>query len=540
MSLVGLSAPSEPLCEWVESGLREIAGQDPLGIQTITTDRILPALLPGVLALSRRARYFSIYAFLLRRYEQNAGRATNQGLDDFIRHREFELGVAANLCTHCGGDGAIGNRIIGPLVGQAPASYPRQRSVKSTLGGYGLYYRSPMEELGIVVPAGRGYVEDEPTPVDLLAPPARAQQLADAFESAIAGSRWYRDWMHGVDPIPAEVLEELSQVACLCRLDEYPEERKAIRDVLLSSPAPERDEPTKQRRRAFALLLDLMRTTPDVANDDGSFRDAVINAFDHDRRGNGARASSIAQWAAAAMRDSLQDALSVIWLDFCRTGLQVQPFDGVTRAELRTLVREHLVAGAALQINGTQIVAAPDDPADAWVDRITEACAGLSWQSLCDLAIDADSALCGLAVLLALTQRVPDRDGASSSWLEVARVDGDHQPGLLQMASMLRRQQAQEGQTVGALMQWAIDTFVVRVHDTVAMGKLPESTFRFSWEEGRLRFVDNGVWRFEASGLRRQALAEIGYDLGWWTLDDTDTPRVTADGTSVVEAVFVT
>ncbi|MGH2744242.1 MAG: hypothetical protein ACRDN8_17530, partial [Thermoleophilaceae bacterium] len=270
---------------------------------------------------------------MLRRYEQNAGRASNQGLDDFIRHREFELGVAANLCPRCGGDGAIGNRVIGPLVAQAPAAYPRRLSVQSTLGGYGLYYRSPMEELGIVVPAGRGYVNDEPTPIDLLAPPARAQRLADAFESAIADTRWYRDWMHGVDPIAADVLQELSNVACLCRLEEYPEERQAIRDVLLSSPAPERHEPSEQRRRAFALLLDLMRSTPDVADSNGAFRDAVIGAFDRDRRGTDARASSTAQWAAAAMRDSLQDALSVIWLDFCRTGLRVQPFDGITRTE---------------------------------------------------------------------------------------------------------------------------------------------------------------------------------------------------------------
>jgi len=146
MSLAAVPTPREPLCEWLEPGLREIPGQDPLGMQTITTDRILPALLPGVLALSRRARYFSIYAFLVRRYEEHAGRASNQGLDDFIRHREFELGVAANLCPRCGGDGAIGNRVVGPLVAQAPATYPRQLSVKSTLGGYGLYYRGPMED----------------------------------------------------------------------------------------------------------------------------------------------------------------------------------------------------------------------------------------------------------------------------------------------------------------------------------------------------------------------------------------------------------
>jgi hypothetical protein len=53
--------------------LREIPGQDPLGLQTITTDRILPGLLQGVLALSVRARYSSIYAVLLRRYQRMSG-----------------------------------------------------------------------------------------------------------------------------------------------------------------------------------------------------------------------------------------------------------------------------------------------------------------------------------------------------------------------------------------------------------------------------------------------------------------------------------
>src|SRR3954452_13728029 len=175
MSISVASPVGQPLCEWLEPALREIAGQDPLGLQTITTDRVLPALLPGVLALSRRARYFSIYAFLVRRYEQNAGRASNEGLDDFIRHREFELGVAANLCQRCEADSVIGNRRIKPVIALTPAAYERQLSIQTVLGGYDLYYRSPMEELGLIVPAGRGFVNDDPTPVDLVAPPQRAQ-----------------------------------------------------------------------------------------------------------------------------------------------------------------------------------------------------------------------------------------------------------------------------------------------------------------------------------------------------------------------------
>lgn len=55
--------------DWLESTLKITAGRDPLGFQTITTDRILPRLVPGVLVLSRRARYFSFYSFLLAEYQ---------------------------------------------------------------------------------------------------------------------------------------------------------------------------------------------------------------------------------------------------------------------------------------------------------------------------------------------------------------------------------------------------------------------------------------------------------------------------------------
>ena len=78
------------------------------------------------------------------------------------------------------------------------------------------------------------------------------------------------------------------------------------------------------------------------------------------------------------------------------------------------------------------------------------------------------------------------------------------------------------------------------------MSKLPNSTFRFFWEHGRLRFVDNGVWRFEPSGLRRFALVSLAYDLGWWDWAEkpgdpgAQQPVVTSDGLDVVGAVFGT
>jgi hypothetical protein len=52
------------LPRWISPTLEIKEGRDPLGLQTTTQDRLMPLLLPGVLELSVRARYFSFHAFL--------------------------------------------------------------------------------------------------------------------------------------------------------------------------------------------------------------------------------------------------------------------------------------------------------------------------------------------------------------------------------------------------------------------------------------------------------------------------------------------
>jgi len=77
MTLVAVEVGEEPLVEWVTPSLTVKRGRDPLGMQTITLDRIMPTLLPGVLALSERARYLAIYPFLLSLYEERRLAADN-------------------------------------------------------------------------------------------------------------------------------------------------------------------------------------------------------------------------------------------------------------------------------------------------------------------------------------------------------------------------------------------------------------------------------------------------------------------------------
>src|SRR5437763_630778 len=134
MALTSVEPQSQPLLEWVTPTLTIKAGRDPLGFQTITLDRIMPALLPGVLALSQRARYLTIYPFLLAEYQNRRLAADNLSLGRFIRRREYELCLAMHSCPRqCGAARAIGTDRARPDVHAGLDQYPRRLSVESSL-----------------------------------------------------------------------------------------------------------------------------------------------------------------------------------------------------------------------------------------------------------------------------------------------------------------------------------------------------------------------------------------------------------------------
>lgn len=95
------------LPEWITPALQTKAGRDPLGLMTITQDRIMPILAPGVLAGSDRARYFTFHPFLLDEFERRGLPPSNDVLSEFVKLREFELACAVQLCPNgCGSKAA--------------------------------------------------------------------------------------------------------------------------------------------------------------------------------------------------------------------------------------------------------------------------------------------------------------------------------------------------------------------------------------------------------------------------------------------------
>lgn len=533
----------EPLVEWLARSLHDIAGRDPLGFNTITLDRILPQLLPGILQLSERARYFSIYPWMLWQFAERRRPATTDELDRFITRREYELCLAIKLCPHCDGASAIGTLNARPAISSGEDPLQRGRSIDSSKGGFGLYYRSPLVELGAVAPIGTPLGEDAtPTPVEVLRRnDPRALSLAEGFHNAIKNTTYFREFERTNAPIPREVMEELAERVCLCRLGQHEAERDAIRELIFSAASAEPDvvAACDARRRAFALFLLLLADEPQIAYDVGQFWRALIARFETSPNATDIVSTTLAPWAALAMKECTQETICSMWTDFCRSGAEQQPIDGMSGEQLRLMVSQ-LADGSALALDGIPLAFSSDESAVQVQKRLCDATNELDWDVVRTWTADEDTAASGIAALLILAARVPDPRSVHPLWGEIARRGSEHQDGLLSTVALLRRRLDAEP-AMHELMDWLIRRFMIGPHRAIAYSKLPEATFRFDWEEtGRLHFFrpgGGGHDRFRPSDDRRGVMATLSQDLGYWE-DGSGQPQLTPDGTAFIAEVF--
>ena len=531
MLLTGISIvpdQPEPLAEWLEPSLQDTAGRDPLGLNTITLDRILPQLLPGILQLSERARYFSIYPWMLWQFAERKRPATGEEVDQFIRRREFELCLAMKLCKHCEVASAIGSLRAGPRVNAGDDPFHRGVSIESAKGGFGLYYRSPLVDLGAVAPVGTPLgPESKPTPIEVLRTnDPRVLLLAESFHDAIQDTAYYERFERTNDPIPRTVMEELAERACLCRLRVREHERDAVRALIFE---PANDDPDivaacEARRRGFALFLSLLDEDAEVAYDTGRFWRGLIARFEADSTADDALGDSVSAWAALAMKECMQEPICSIWTHFCRTGVQQQGLDGMTNSDLRAMILQ-LAGESTSPLHGVSLAISAHEAARDAQDRLVAAAHDLDWNTLRWWTAEQDTASSGVAALLILAARVPDPKAVNPLWGEIAGRSSEHQDGLLGVVSLLRHRLTAEP-TIAELLEWLVHRFIIGPHEVIAYSKLPKATFRFSWDEtGRLRFFTpgtGGLDRFAPSDDRRQAMSTLSEDLGYWEYDVTE------------------
>jgi hypothetical protein len=534
--------------QWIAPGLRLIRGLDPLGLQTITLDRIMPLLLPGVLVLSQRARLFSLYPFLVAEYQRLGGATTNTALSAFLKVREFDYAVAVQLCPNgCGNNsaGAVGADRARPAAREVmagAATVPRQDSVKSFLGGYGLYYRSPLTDLGVVVARGTPTENGEATPVDVVMPGGLGDRLAGAFRDAIADTAYYRRYLRSVErSVPTAALRELAVAACLCRLPEHPGERELLYEAFFAPQAPNLADACEQRRRSFSLFLRELGRVGEVSDFDGAFRAAIWADFEQmlaagKGQASQALADTLARWAALVAKEYLQEALYTLWWDFCRRGPAAQPEDGFTAAALDALIGAGVSPAATITGDGFTLTYEPGMPTRRFAEQVAGATAGVPLEALRGWAVEVGEAPAALILLFTTIARLPDSTVAPAGWEQIGLQRSERQPGLLRFCRYLERH-LEENPTVAATLVWMVRRFVIAAHEHAAYSKLPDFTFRFRHEAGRLRFYPVDPGRYRPADMRREAMSSLGEDLGLWERGQSG-PRVTAKGAGLVRETF--
>jgi len=548
-----------PAPRWIAPSLIVKEGRDPLGFQTTTSDRLMPVLLPGILELSRRARYFSFHAFLLDEYRQKGMSPDGNSLSRFIKRREWDLGLAVLRCPNKCGSSPVGALRLRGLAGGA-GPFPRGESVKSVYGGYGLYYRSPMAALGLVARTGT-MLGDKPILIDVLYPSDRVKALVDGFRSAVEGTAYYRRWMWIEEELPAEVIDEYAAAACLCRLRERFSERDAVHAALFGSDPdnivrapvlPDSDAEDQgiallefseagviQRRRSFAHYLVALQAHPEVVTSEGTYREALWSPPPPRSPGHALVAG---QWSALIAKDVWQEAICSGWSEFCRAGL------ARTRVLGRGLTWEeaHLLAsgltdgppvldggGLTGDVVGSLTAGSLmlDDPESGPLNV-----RAATVEELRRVTSQIDTATSGLVVLLELARRSEDRSG--TGWDQAIHIASAWQPSVGAVLAGLRNHLA-EGPSVRDTLWWLVSRFVVPVHERIGYSKLPEFTFRFRWEDGLLRFYDQGIGRFPLAAIRKEPLASLTWDLGMWERTSEGTAALTARAVDFINEVLV-
>lgn len=138
------------LPKWLKRVVTNLGGRDPLGLSRIAL-LLTDQLLPGVVVNTDRARYYSLYSWMLWHIEQTAPTAARA---DFIAEfQRREAVVAATTILGSEEATAIGFNAVSNRLDEAKKSGELTTQFQvlpsNALGGYGQYYTGCLHDLGL-------------------------------------------------------------------------------------------------------------------------------------------------------------------------------------------------------------------------------------------------------------------------------------------------------------------------------------------------------------------------------------------------------
>jgi len=544
--------------QWIAKMYPNKSGRDHLGLGSVSSDQILPSLSPGINVLTLHPRYHSFYVFLLDEFwRRDRIRSWNEWTR-FFRPRDFIFAVGACLCEqpeHTDDTVPVGAQKLkvfrrSPLENYKYSDHADY--IKNELGGYGLYYRSVMAEIGLIYPGGTGFLYPIDTPTEY------GKEVAEAFRQGIQETRYYREYFDDDTPnVPQTVIREYLLRACLCQLQvPSAQDRQLLLKAFLHGGNAAL---AANRRQTFQLFLDIADQTAGSSITQSVFRQLLyFQAADTGTvyRPRDSLVSMYQHWRLYQAREYYAFALNTHWNYLCVWGLSnrgdcrpLSPrlfwkhledcldFDAL--ADRIGLPRPGLKAGSSFQhlldwlCSLSQTNSEGFDAACTLLSPLNERRLYLLGKEAPD---DPRVAVAGMMILLCLVYLRFGSDAAQkqNAWKEVAWKGADGRLSLAEFIQAVRRQLQHKTSTLLDVTHWLYRNYIILQHQLVAESKSPENTFRFRWEGESLRFyplpnsVDFMDSRFDALRL---TLAELGL------CGDLSQPlhNLTADGKRFLE-----
>lgn len=527
---------TKPQPQWLAKMYSGKVGRDHLGLGSVSSDQILPSLSPGINVLTFHPRYFSFYVFLLDEFWRRERPRTYQAWVSFYRPREFIFSLGGYLPVHaeeCPEHGRMGNIVGGSitdgLARTLQTSYDTQTYyIKSELGGYGLYYRSVMAELGVIFPGGRGF----PYPVDV--PSEKGKEVAAAFRQAIQNTEYYRTYFdQDATHVPLAVIRDYMKQACLCQLQRpQTPDRPIILDMFLNGG---NEQAAAARRATFQLLLDITQQTQGHTIDQDTFRQLLY----FQTADNGATYSPqenvkaiYRRWRLYQAREYYALALNVLWNYLCDWGLthhgDIRPLplasfwthldDAIrfeTVAAALQLPAPKLNTGSGFQslldwVKNSAALTHPD--LDAPYNQIVPV------QEHRLLTVDGNTTptilMNNMIIMLALIYlRFDEAELWRQPEWEIAQMGENGRLSFHRFIQQMRSRLRSGPVTIGEIVRWWYDDYIILQHQVIAANKLPDNTFRFRREGDRLMFfnLDNSLGFMDS---RFYALTTTIHELG--------------------------
>lgn len=239
-------------------------GLDHLGTQAPCIS-LYSRLLPGITNVTDRARYYSLYPWLIWKFDQRFKTASPKDFETFYRRADCLMTLVAERHARCAqeagalhGAAMIGRLTLLPALDRLEAGEalrlstyattedePGTRYFKNRLGGLGQYYLGTFVDLGLLLGDPRSWIRYTRERGEVIARNVEEIVPADLFLKTIQE-----------DVVSLRRLDNLAPF-CFCHLKEGTKEHKFLADLFFGRLVDdESDGP--QRRHSLALVLSLV------------------------------------------------------------------------------------------------------------------------------------------------------------------------------------------------------------------------------------------------------------------------------------------